>query len=167
MSSSAHFRNQHSHFKDHSTIAQLLTMSALLQPTTIGKTLQLRNRIVMSALTRNRNVDDLKPGPASIEYYAQRATAGLIITEGVLVCPLETPWPYAPVMCSDEHAEAWEKVVDAVHAEGGKIFMQAWHVGNNLGMNEDKVHEAVEMFRRAAGLAKKAGFDGVEVLAQG
>lgn len=167
MSSSAHFRNQHSNFKDHSMITQLNKMSALLQPTTIGKTLQLRNRIVMSALTRNRNVDDLEPGPASIEYYAQRATAGLIITEGVLVCPLETPWPYAPVMCSDEHAAAWKKVVDAVHAEGGKISMQAWHVGKNLGMNGDEVREAVEMFRSAAGLAKKAGFDGMEVLAQG
>ena len=74
-------------------------MSTLLQPTTIGNTLHLRNRIVMSALTRNRNTDNLKPGPASVEYYAQRATAGLIITEGILVSPLETPWPYAPVMC--------------------------------------------------------------------
>jgi 2,4-dienoyl-CoA reductase-like NADH-dependent reductase (Old Yellow Enzyme family) len=70
-------------------------------------------------------------------------------------------------MCSDEHAAAWEKVVDAVHAEGGKIFMQAWHVGKNLGMNGDEVREAVEVFRKAAGRAKKAGFDGVEVLAQG
>jgi 2,4-dienoyl-CoA reductase-like NADH-dependent reductase (Old Yellow Enzyme family) len=54
-----------------------------------------------------------------------------------------------------------------VHAEGGKIFMQAWHVGKNLGMNGDEVREAVEVFRKAAGRAKKAGFDGVEVLAQG
>jgi 2,4-dienoyl-CoA reductase-like NADH-dependent reductase (Old Yellow Enzyme family) len=142
-------------------------MSALLSPTTIGSTLQLHNRITMSALTRNRNIDNLKPGPASVEYYAQRATAGLIITEGVLVCPLETPWPYAPVMCSDEHAEAWEKVVDAVHEKGGKVFMQAWHVGTNVGMDGDAVGEAVEVFRRAAELAEKAGFDGVEVLAQG
>jgi 2,4-dienoyl-CoA reductase-like NADH-dependent reductase (Old Yellow Enzyme family) len=142
-------------------------MSTLLQPTTIGKTLHLHNRITMSALTRNRNVDNLKPGPASVEYYAQRATAGLIITEGVLVCPLETPWPYAPVMCDDEHAAAWEKIVDAVHAKGGRIFMQAWHVGRNCEMDGDGVREAVEVFRRAAGLAKRAGFDGIEVLAQG
>jgi 2,4-dienoyl-CoA reductase-like NADH-dependent reductase (Old Yellow Enzyme family) len=142
-------------------------MSALLQPTTIGKTLQLRNRITMSALTRNRNVDNLKPGPASVEYYAQRATAGLIITEGVLVCPLETPWPYAPLMCDDEHAVAWEKVVDAVHEKGGKIFMQAWHVGKNFGMDGDEVRGAIDVFRKAAELAKRAGFDGVEVLAQG
>jgi N-ethylmaleimide reductase len=142
-------------------------MSTLLQPTTIGKTLQLRNRITMSALTRNRNVDALKPGPASVEYYAQRATAGLIITEGVLVCPLETPWPYAPVMCDVEHAEAWEKVVDAVHEKSGKIFMQPWHVGKNFGMDGDEVLGAIDMFRKAAELAKRAGFDGVEVLAQG
>ena len=142
-------------------------MSTLLQPTTIGSSLQLRNRITMSALTRNRNTPNLTPGPLSVEYYAQRATAGLIITEGVLVSPLETPWPFAPVLCDDEHAAAWEKVVSAVHAEGGKIFMQAWHVGRNFGLDGEGVGEAVEVFRRAAVLAKGAGFDGVEVLAQG
>jgi 2,4-dienoyl-CoA reductase-like NADH-dependent reductase (Old Yellow Enzyme family) len=142
-------------------------MSVLLQPTTIGNTLQLRNRIVMSALTRNRNVDALKPGPASVEYYAQRATAGLVITEGVLPCALETPWLYAPVMCAEEHAVAWKEVVDAVHAEGGRIFMQAWHVGKNWVMDGEGVRDAVGVFRRSAELAKKAGFDGVEVLAQG
>jgi N-ethylmaleimide reductase len=121
----------------------------------------------MSALTRNRNTDDLKPGPVSVEYYSQRATAGLIITEGVLVCPLETPWPFAPVMCSEEHAAAWEEVVDAVHEKGGKIFMQAWHVGRNEELSLEGVEETIEVFRRAAELAKRAGFDGVEVLAQG
>jgi N-ethylmaleimide reductase len=142
-------------------------MSALLQPTVIGLTLHLRNCITMSALTRNRNIDNLKPGPVSVEYYSQRATAGLIISEGILVCPLETPWPFAPILCSEEHAIAWKEVVDAVHAGGGKIFMQAWHVGRNEELDEDGVGEAVEVFRRAAELAKRAGFDGVEVLAQG
>lgn len=70
-------------------------------------------------------------------------------------------------MCDDGHAAAWEKVVDAVHQEGGKIYMQAWHVGRNGGMDAGAVGEAVGVFRRAAELAKKAGFDGVEVLAQG
>jgi 2,4-dienoyl-CoA reductase-like NADH-dependent reductase (Old Yellow Enzyme family) len=142
-------------------------MSALLQPTVIGPTLHIGNRITMSALTRNRNIDNLRPGPASVEYYSQRATAGLIISEGILVCPLETPWPFAPILCSEEHAMAWNKVVDAVHDRGGKIFMQAWHVGRNEELDEDEVGEAVEVFRRAAELAKRAGFDGVEVLAQG
>lgn len=142
-------------------------MSVLLEPTSFGTTLQLRNRIVMSALTRNRNVDGLKPGPASVEYYAQRAAAGLIVTEGVLPFPLETPWPYAPIMCEQEHADAWAKVVAAVHAKGGKIFMQAWHVGSNRGLDNDGVKEALKSFRRAAELAQSAGFDGVEVLAQG
>jgi 2,4-dienoyl-CoA reductase-like NADH-dependent reductase (Old Yellow Enzyme family) len=141
-------------------------MSALLDPTMIGS-LFISNRITMSALTRNRNIDNLKPGPASVEYYSQRATAGLIISEGALVCPLETPWPFAPVMCSEEHAVAWEKVVDAVQDRGGKIFMQAWHVGANKELSLDGVGETIGVFRRAAELAKKAGFDGVEVLAQG
>jgi 2,4-dienoyl-CoA reductase-like NADH-dependent reductase (Old Yellow Enzyme family) len=147
-------------------IAAFITMSVLLQPTSIGA-LSLRNRITMSALTRNRNIDNLKPGPASIEYYSQRATAGLIISEGILVCPLETPWPFAPVMCSEEHAVAWEKVVDAVQDRGGKIFMQAWHVGANKDLSLDGLGETIGAFRRAAELAKRAGFDGVEVLAQG
>jgi 2,4-dienoyl-CoA reductase-like NADH-dependent reductase (Old Yellow Enzyme family) len=70
-------------------------------------------------------------------------------------------------MCDDEHAVAWEKVVDAVHEKGGKIFMQAWHVGRNCEMYGGEVREAVEVFRRSAELVKKAGFDGVEILAQG
>ena len=142
-------------------------MSSLLQPATIGATLHLRNRIIMSSMTRNRNTENLTPGQASVEYYSQRATAGLIVTEGVLPSPLVTPWPYAPVMCDEEHAVAWAKVVDAVQAKGGKIFMQAWHVGKSCDVDGNGVKKAVESFRRAAELAKKAGFDGIEVLAQG
>jgi 2,4-dienoyl-CoA reductase-like NADH-dependent reductase (Old Yellow Enzyme family) len=141
-------------------------MSSLLDPITIGSLL-ISNRITMSALTRNRNIDNLKPGLASVDYYSQRATAGLIISEGILVCPLQTPWPFAPVMCTEEYAVAWEKVVDAVHEKGGKIFMQAWHVGRNEELSSKGVEEMVGVFRRAAQLAKRAGFDGVEVLAQG
>ena len=73
---------------------------------------------------------------------------------------------YGPSARVDD-AAAWEKVVSAVHAEGGKIFMQAWHVGRNFGLDGEGVGEAVEVFRRAVVLAKGAGFDGVEVLAQG
>jgi 2,4-dienoyl-CoA reductase-like NADH-dependent reductase (Old Yellow Enzyme family) len=142
-------------------------MTCLLQPTSIGSTLYLRNRITMSALTRNRNTDNLKPGPDSVEYYSQRATAGLIISEGILVCSLGTPWPFVPVLCSEEHADAWKAVVDAVHDRGGKIFMQAWHVGGNEELSLEGVQETILVFRRAAELAKRAGFDGVEVLAQG
>lgn len=70
-------------------------------------------------------------------------------------------------MCEDEHAAAWKEVVDAVHEEGGRVSMQAWHVGRNGGMDGEGVKEAVGVFGRAAQLAKRAGFDGVEVLAQG
>lgn len=70
-------------------------------------------------------------------------------------------------MCEEKHADAWKEVVDAVHAEGGVIVMQAWHAGKNEGMSIGEVREAVELFRRAAVLGKRAGFDGVEILGQG
>lgn len=142
-------------------------MSTLLHPTPLSPSLTLRNRIIMSSLTRNRNTDNLKPGPTIIEYYTQRATAGLIITEGILVNHHEGPWPYLPVLCDEEQMRAWAKVVDAVHAEGGKIFFQTWHAGANREMGVEDVKEAVGLFRRSVELGKKAGFDGVEILAQG
>lgn len=145
-------------------------MSSLLQPTTIGRSLPIRNRISMSSMTRNRNhPETLAPGPASIDYYSQRATAGFIISEGVLISPHKSPWPCAPIMCDERHVEAWKGVVDAVHAEGGVMFMQAWHAGGKAleGSDREGVVEAIGLFRRAAELAMEAGFDGVEVLGQG
>lgn len=142
-------------------------MSALLQPTSIGPSLHLRNRIAMSSMTRNRNTDNLKPGPVNIEYYTQRASAGLIITEGILVSHHTSPWPHVPVLYDEAQMLAWAKVADAVHAEGGKIFFQAWHAEKNEGMGLEDVKEAVGLFRRSAELGRRARFDGVEVLAQG
>lgn len=106
-------------------------MSALLEPTTTGKGLALRNRIAMASMTRNRCVDSYKPGPASVKHYADRARdgPGIIVTEGVLVDWAGLDYPHAPVMVSEEHAEAWRVVVDAVHKEGALMFMQAWHAG--------------------------------------
>lgn len=106
-------------------------MSALLQPTTTAKGRTLRNRIAMAPMTRNRCVDAYKPGSAHVKYYADRARDGpsIIVTEGVLVDWAGLPWPYAPVMVTEEHAAAWRVVVDAVHKEGALIFFQAWHAG--------------------------------------
>jgi 2,4-dienoyl-CoA reductase-like NADH-dependent reductase (Old Yellow Enzyme family) len=119
-------------------------------------------------MTRNRNTADLKPSQFSVEYYSQRATAGLIISEGILVSPHKLPqWPHIPLLTTEEHADAWKRVVEGVHAEGGKMFMQAWHAGQNEVLDEKGFEGAVGEFRRAAVLAEGAGFDGVEVLAQG
>ncbi|KAK5028950.1 hypothetical protein LTS07_006332 [Exophiala sideris] len=106
-------------------------MGALLEPVTTGNGLTLRNRVVMAALTRNRCVDSLKPGPAQVKYYSDRARdgPGIIVSEAILVDWAGTDWKHAPVMIANEHAEAWGIVVDAVHKEGALMFFQAWHVG--------------------------------------
>ncbi|KEF59305.1 uncharacterized protein A1O9_04149 [Exophiala aquamarina CBS 119918] len=106
-------------------------MSALLEPVTFGKDLVLRNRVAMASLTRNRCVDSCKPGPAQVRYYSDRARdgPGIIVSEGTLVDWAGLDWPRAPCMISNEHADAWRVVVDAVHKEGSLMFMQAWHAG--------------------------------------
>lgn len=107
------------------------TMSNLLEPIAVGGKLLLRNRVVMGSMTRNRCVDNLKPGPAQVKHYADRARygTGLIINEGTFIDWSGSNYDYAPVIIDDDHAEAWRKVVDAVHEQGGKIYLQAWHAG--------------------------------------
>lgn len=109
-------------------------MSSLLEPVTIGGKLSLRNRVVMGSMTRNRCVDSYKPGPAQVKHYANRARdgVGLIVNEGTFVDWTGCDWKYAPFMITEDHAEAWRKVTDAVHKEGGKIFFQAWHAGTTM-----------------------------------
>ncbi|KAG5800742.1 hypothetical protein H9Q69_000301 [Fusarium xylarioides] len=106
-------------------------MANLLEPITIGDKLHLRNRIVMGSMTRNRCTDNNKPGPAQIKYYADRAKygTGLIVTEGTFVDWTGCDWKHAPFMVTQDHADAWRNVTDAVHDVGGKIFFQAWHAG--------------------------------------
>lgn len=106
-----------------------LEASSLLQPILLGDDLALSSRITMASMTRNRNTSAMKPTPATATYYTQRASAGLIISEGVHICPQATQWETTPVMYNPDHAEAWKPVTSAVHEAGGKIFIQAWHAG--------------------------------------
>lgn len=107
-------------------------MASLLEPVTVGGKLPLRNRVTMGSMTRNRCVDDYKPGQAQITHYADRARdgTGLIVNEGTFVDWTGCDWKYSPFMITDDHSAAWKAVTDAVHKEGGKIFFQAWHAGN-------------------------------------
>jgi N-ethylmaleimide reductase len=82
----------------------------------------------MAPLTRNRSVG-LKPGELAVEYYRQRASAGLIITEATQVSPMGQGYLDTPGIYSAEQVEAWRNVTDAVHEAGGRIFVQLWHVG--------------------------------------
>ena len=106
-------------------------MSSLLEPIVVGGKLSLRNRVVMGSMTRNRCVDDFKPGPAQVKHYADRARdgVGLIVNEGTFVDWTGCDWDKSPGMINEDHARAWRMVTDAVHREGGKIYFQAWHAG--------------------------------------
>ena len=103
-------------------------MPTLYDPVKIGA-LELKNRIVMAPLTRMRAVDDRAPGPLTKEYYVQRASAGLIFTEATSVTPQGVGYPNTPGIWSEKQVQAWKEIVDAVHAAGGKIVSQLWHVG--------------------------------------
>jgi N-ethylmaleimide reductase len=102
-------------------------MPSLFEPVRMGE-LRLPNRIVMAPLTRNRSVG-LKPGDLAVEYYRQRASAGLIIAEATQVSPMGQGYLDTPGIHSAEQVAAWRRVTDAVHAAGGRMFLQLWHVG--------------------------------------
>jgi 2,4-dienoyl-CoA reductase-like NADH-dependent reductase (Old Yellow Enzyme family) len=103
-------------------------MSGLFAPLQVGD-VQLKNRIVMAPLTRCRAAPGRIPTPLMAEYYAQRASAGLIISEATSVMPMGVGYPDSPGIWSDEQVAGWQQVTAAVHAAGGLIFMQLWHVG--------------------------------------
>lgn len=103
-------------------------MPSLFDPLPIG-VLEVPNRIFMAPLTRARATREHVPTPIMAEYYAQRATAGLIVSEATAVSPRGMGWPYAPGLWSDKQLELWKPVTDAVHDAGGRIFAQLWHMG--------------------------------------
>ncbi|NWK97881.1 alkene reductase [Sphingobium lactosutens] len=105
-----------------------MSVDALFEPLTIG-TLEVPNRIVMAPLTRARADENHVPTSLQAEYYAQRADAGLIISEATAVDPLGMGWYRAPGIWSDAMVRGWKGVSDAVHDKGGRIYAQLWHMG--------------------------------------
>jgi len=151
---------------------------------------QLKNRIVMAPLTRCRSDDNNVPTDMNRLYYQQRATAGLIITEGAQISPQGAGYPNTPGIYNIKQVQAWKKITDAVHEKGGRIFIQLWHVGRvsypgiqpndapSLAPSAIKaegtyvqpraielaeINDIVDEYRNAAENAMAAGFDGVEV----
>ena len=102
--------------------------SDLFQPVRLGPYL-LANRIIMAPLTRSRAGEDGVPRPLMAEYYAQRASAGLIIAEGTNISPQGRGYALTPGIYDDAQVEGWRQVTEAVHTRGGRIFPQLWHVG--------------------------------------
>lgn len=165
--------------------------SALFQPFELGP-LSLANRIVMAPMTRNQSPGNV-PNERNIEYYRRRASggAGLIFTEGTCVNHIAANgYPDVPYFWGEERLEGWRRVVEAVHAEGGKIAPQLWHVGgmrragtppegdvngyapsgmnvpgkaNRHVMTEQDIQDVIRAFAEGARDAVDCGFDAVEI----
>lgn len=105
-----------------------ITRTDLFDPTRFGA-IKLANRIVMAPVTRSRYAEDGIPNELHATYYAQRASAGLIIAEATNISAQGRGYAATPGIWNDEQTDGWKKVTDAVHAEGGKIVLQLWHVG--------------------------------------
>src|SRR5580658_3684412 len=110
----------------------------LFEPYQLGP-ITLPNRLVMAPLTRNRAVAGLVPNPLAVEYYGQRASAGLLITEASQVSQQGQGYQDTPGIYTKEQVAGWRKVTDRVHERGGRIFLQAWHVGriSNTSLQEN------------------------------
>ena len=106
-------------------------MTSLFDPIQIGA-IDAPSRILMAPLTRGRATRDHVPTPIMVDYYRQRAGAGLIISEATGVSRQGLGWPFAPGIWSDEQVTAWQPVTQAVHDAGGRIIVQLWHMGRQV-----------------------------------
>jgi len=172
-------------------------MPNLFTPLTVGA-LELPNRIIMSPLTRARAGSTRVPNELMTDYYRQRASAGLILSEATAVDPMGVGYADTPGIWSEEQVRGWSSVTKAVHEEGGRIFLQLWHVGRisdpmfldgklpvapsaiaaqghvslvrpkkayvtPRALEPEELPGIVEVYRRGAENAQRAGFDGVEI----
>src|SRR5512135_1671446 len=125
------FRDRHSHRKysrPNRTDPKEFQVTDLFSPARFGA-IELANRVVMSSLTRNRAGAGNVPTPLAAEYYRQRASAGLILTEATPICAEGHGYPRTPGIHTPEQIAGWKQVTEAVHGAGGRIALQLWHVG--------------------------------------
>lgn len=106
-------------------------MPSLFDPIQLGA-IHAPNRILMAPLTRGRATREGVPTPIMVDYYTQRASAGLIISEATGMSREGLGWPFAPGLWTEEQTEAWKPVTDSVHAAGGRIVAQLWHMGRQV-----------------------------------
>ncbi|MCA8233198.1 alkene reductase [Burkholderia cenocepacia] len=130
-------------------------MNTLFTPTRVGP-YPLAHRVVMAPLTRMRTDAHNVPGDLMVDYYAQRASSGgLLISDATSVSPLGFAYVDAPGIYTEAHAHGWRRVVDAVHAKGGRIFVQLWHAGRqahpaNIGAELPIAPSAVRAYEHSA-----------------
>ncbi len=103
-------------------------MSVLFDPLKLGA-IEVSNRVIMAPLTRARSGSERIPNDLMVEYYSQRAEAGLILTEATAITPMGVGYADTPGIWSEAQVEGWKKITTAVHAKNGKIVLQLWHVG--------------------------------------
>jgi len=120
---------------------QMSVLPQLFSPTKIGA-IGVANRVAMAPLTRSRADMDGVHSELAVEYYRQRASAGLIITEATNISRQGRGYAFTPGIYTDAHAEAWHRVTDAVHRAGGKIVCQLWHVGRMSHVDLQEGHAA-------------------------
>ena len=108
--------------------AETFATDALFQPLKLGR-IEVANRMAMAPLTRSRANDALEPTDMVVEYYRQRAGVGLIIAEATQISATAQGYTNTPGIHTPAQIAAWKQVTDAVHAKGGKIFLQLWHTG--------------------------------------
>jgi 2,4-dienoyl-CoA reductase-like NADH-dependent reductase (Old Yellow Enzyme family) len=101
----------------------------LLDPLQLNQSLRLKNRIIMAPMTRSMCDEQLVPTKLMRDYYARRADAGLIVSEGIIIRPDGQGYPNVPGIYTKKQIEAWREITDAVHQNGGLIFAQIWHAG--------------------------------------
>jgi N-ethylmaleimide reductase len=133
--------------------SKMTTPTKLFEPYKLGP-ITLANRIVMAPLTRNRAIPPgMVPNPLAIEYYGQRASAGLLVSEATQVSRQGQGYQDTPGIYSKEQVAGWRKVTDHVHALGGRIFLQAWHVGriSHVDLQENKQAPVAPSAIRAKG----------------
>ncbi|KQM74324.1 alkene reductase [Sphingomonas sp. Leaf20] len=106
-------------------------MPSLFDPITLGA-VDAPNRILMAPLTRGRSDKDAVPSDLMIDYYTQRASAGLIISEATGISREGLGWPFAPGLWTQAQVDAWKPVTESVHAAGGRIIAQLWHMGRQV-----------------------------------
>lgn len=146
--------------------------ASLFSPFALGA-LPLANRLVMAPMSRNRADASGWAHALTATYYAQRASAGLIVTEAAPVSPQARTHAGAPGLYEPAHVAGWRQVTEAVHAAGGRVFAQLWHAGSAAGVGQPFVAQGaaacasvpavLAQFAAAAHGAIEAGFDGVEI----
>lgn len=158
-------------------------MSKTLFDQTHAGAILLKNRVVMAPLTRCRADDDGVPTDLMARYYTQRASAGFIITESTAISKTARGWKNAPGLYTQDQGQGWQKLVEQVHAAGGKIVLQLWHAGDAghfdfqdsqnalvdpalrgaASYSLEDIANITQDFIVAATRAQQAGFDGVEI----